>query len=257
VRENRLRKIWHEGGTAVNGWLHLPSSFSAEVMAHAGWDSLTIDMQHGPVDYASLVPMLQAISTTDTVPVVRVPWHDPGLIMRVLDAGCYAVICPMINTREEAEAFVGACRYPPEGYRSYGPYRATLYGGEDYTDHANETVVTMAMIETKEALEDLDGILNVPGLDAVFVGPSDLGQSLGLGPGMDREEPEVVKAITRVVGAAREKGLAAGIFTNSTEYAGRMIEAGFNFVNVSSDVRLMADAASATASTLRERLSRS
>jgi len=115
----------------------------------------------------------------------------------------------------------------------------------------------MAMIETKDALEDLDGILNVPGLDAVFVGPSDLGQSLGLGPGMDREEPEVVKAITRVVGAAREKGLAAGIFTNSTEYAGRMIEAGFNFVNVSSDVRLMADAASATASTLRERLSRS
>ena len=98
VRENRLRKIWQEGGTAVNGWLHVPSSFSAEVMAHAGWDSLTIDMQHGPVDYGRLVPMLQAISTTDTVPVVRVPWNDPGLIMRVLDAGCYAVICPMINT---------------------------------------------------------------------------------------------------------------------------------------------------------------
>ena len=95
-------------------------------------DSLTIDMQHGPVDYGSLMPMLQAISTTETVPVVRVPWNDPGLIMRVLDAGCYAVICPMINTREEAEAFVGACRYPPYGYRSYGPYRATLYGGPDY-----------------------------------------------------------------------------------------------------------------------------
>ena len=156
MRENRLRGIWSEGGTVVNGWLQVPSSFSAEVMAHAGWDSLTIDMQHGPVDYGSLVPMLQAISTTDTVPVVRVPWNDPGLIMRVLDAGCYAVICPMINTREEAEAFVGACRYPPEGYRSYGPYRATLYGGQDYTDHANETVVTMAMIETQQALENLD-----------------------------------------------------------------------------------------------------
>jgi 4-hydroxy-2-oxoheptanedioate aldolase len=177
MRENRLRKIWQEGGTAVNGWLHVPSSFSAEVMAHSGWDSLTIDMQHGPVDYGSLVPMLQAISTTDTVPVVRVPWNDPGLIMRVLDAGCYAVICPMINTREEAEAFVGACRYPPEGYRSYGPYRATLYGGQDYTDHANETVVTMAMIETQQALENLDEILGVNGLDAIFVGPSDLGQS--------------------------------------------------------------------------------
>jgi 4-hydroxy-2-oxoheptanedioate aldolase len=243
VRENRLKKIWREGETAVNGWLHVPSSFSAEVMAHAGWDSLTIDMQHGPVDYGSLVPMLQAISTTDTVPVVRVPWNDPGLIMRVLDAGCYAVICPMINTREEAEAFVGACRYPPEGYRSYGPYRATLYGGQDYTDHANETVVTMAMIETQEALENLDEILGVQGLDAVFVGPSDLGQSLGRGPGTDRDEPAVVEAIERVLATAREHGLAAGIFTGSPEYASRMAGKGFQFVTISSDARLMASAA--------------
>ena len=243
VRENRLKKIWREGETAVNGWLHVPSSFSAEVMAHAGWDSLTIDMQHGPVDYGSLVPMLQAISTTDTVPVVRVPWNDPGLIMRVLDAGCYAVICPMINTREEAESFVGACRYPPEGYRSYGPYRATLYGGQDYTDHANATVVTMAMIETHEALENLEQILCVPGLDAIFVGPSDLGQSLGHGPGTDRSEPELVEAINGVLAAAREHGLAAGIFTGSPEYASRMAGKGFQFVTISSDVRLMASAA--------------
>src|ERR687892_410219 len=243
VRENHLRRIWKEGGTAVNGWLHVPSSFSAEVMAHAGWDSLTIDMQHGPVDYGSLVPMLQAISTTDTVPIVRVPWNDPGLIMRVLDAGCYAVISPMINTREEAEAFVGACRYPPEGYRSYGPYRGNLYGGPGYTRHANETVVTMAMIETQQALENLDEILGVNGLDAVFVGPSDLGQSLGHGPGMDRSEPEVVEAIERVLAAARDHSLAAGIFTGSPEYASRMAGNGFQFVTISSDARLMASAA--------------
>ena len=243
MRENRLRTIWREGGAVVNGWLHVPSPFSAEVMAHAGWDSLTIDMQHGPVDYGSLVPMLQAISTTDTVPVVRVPWKDPGPIMQVLDAGCYAVICPMINTREEAEAFVGACRYPPAGYRSYGPYRAALYGGPDYTDHANETVVTMAMIETREAMENLDEILSVPGLDGVFVGPADLGQSLGHGPAMDRDEPAVVEAIDTVLAAAKEHGLAAGIFTGSPEYASRMVEKGFQFVTVSSDARLMASAA--------------
>jgi 4-hydroxy-2-oxoheptanedioate aldolase len=243
VRENRLRTIWSEGGTVVNGWLHVPSSFSAEVMAHAGYDSLTIDMQHGPVDYGSLVPMLQAISTTDTVPVVRVPWHDPGLIMQVLDAGCYAVICPMVNTRELAEAFIGACRYPPAGYRSYGPYRAALYGGEDYTDYAEETSVKMAMIETREALDNLDGILGVTGLDAVFVGPSDLGQSLGYGPGVDREEPEVVEAIDTVLATARDSGLAAGIFTTSTGYASRMVEKGFRFVNVSTDAHLMAGAA--------------
>jgi 4-hydroxy-2-oxoheptanedioate aldolase len=251
VRENRLRTIWSEGGTVVNGWLHVPSSFSAEVMAHAGLDSLTIDMQHGPVDYGSLVPMLQAISTTDTVPVVRVPWHDPGLIMQVLDAGCYAVICPMISTREQAEAFVGACRYPPAGYRSYGPYRASLYGGEDYTEHADETIVTIAMIETREALDNLDEILGVTGLDAVFVGPSDLGQSLGYGPGVDREEPEVVEAVNRVLAAATERGLAAGIFTGSTGYASRMVEKGFRFVNVSTDARLMAGAAAETVAELK------
>jgi 4-hydroxy-2-oxoheptanedioate aldolase len=186
--------------------------------------------------------MLQAISTTDTVPVVRVAWNDPALIMRVLDAGCYAVICPMVDTREQAEAFVGACRYPPAGYRSYGPYRAVLYGGEDYTEYADETVVTIAMIETREALENLDGIMDVDGLNAVFVGPSDLGQSLGYGPGTDREEPEIVEAIDGVLAAARDRGLAAGIFAGSSEYALRMIEKGFRFVNVSTDVRLMAGA---------------
>jgi len=252
MRENLLKSIWREGGTVVNGWLHVPSSFSAEVMAHAGWDSLTIDMQHGPVDYESLVPMLQAISTTDTVPVVRVLWNDPGLIMRVLDAGCYAVICPMINTREEAEAFVGACRYPPEGYRSFGPYRATLYGGQDYTEHANETVVTMAMIETEEALDNLEEITGVQGLDAVFVGPSDLGQNLGYGPGTDREEPEVLEAIERILAAAREHGLTAGIFTGTPEYASRMVEKGFRFVTISSDARLMAAAAAAALTALEE-----
>jgi 4-hydroxy-2-oxoheptanedioate aldolase len=251
VRENRLKEIWSAGETVVNGWLQVPSSFSAEVMANAGYDSLTIDMQHGPVDYGSLVPMLQAISTTDTVPVVRVPWHDPGVIMRVLDAGCYAVICPMINTRAEAEAFVGACRYPPSGYRSYGPFRATLYGGPDYPAHADQTVVTMAMIETREAIDNLTEILAVDGLDAIFVGPSDLGQSLGYGPGTDREEPEVVEAIDGVLAAARERGLTAGIFTGSPEYAARMVEKGFRFVNVSSDVRFMASAAAETIAALK------
>jgi 4-hydroxy-2-oxoheptanedioate aldolase len=157
----------------------------------------------------------------------------------------------MINTREQAEAFVGACRYPPEGDRSYGPFRATLYGGQDYTDHANETVVTTAMIETQQALENLDQILAVPGLDAVFVGPSDLGQSLGHGPGMDRDEPAVLEATERVLAAADERGLVAGIFTGSPEYASRMIEKGFRFVTISSDARLLASAATGVLAALK------
>ncbi len=118
MRENKLRRLWRDGGAAVNGWLAIPSSVSAEAMAHQGWDSLTIDMQHGLVDYTNALPMLQGISTTETVPLVRVPWLEPGVIMKALDAGAYGIICPMVNTREDAERFVGACRYAPQGYRS-------------------------------------------------------------------------------------------------------------------------------------------
>ena len=251
MRENRVKRIWQEGGAVLNGWLHIPSSFSAELMAHAGYDSLTLDLQHGASDFDTALAMMQAISTTDTMPMVRVPWNEPGLIMRVLDAGSYGVICPMINTREDAEKFVGACRYPPEGYRSFGPFRATLYGGADYAAHANEAVITMAMIETREALKNVDGIMSVPGLDAVFVGPADLGQSLGEGPGMDRTEPAVVEAIDGVLDAARRHDVVAGIFTGSVEYASQMVKKGFRFVTVLSDGRLLASAAGETIAALK------
>jgi 4-hydroxy-2-oxoheptanedioate aldolase len=242
LRENRIKRVWQEGGAALNGWLHIPSSYAAELMAHAGYDSLTVDLQHGACDFNQALSMMQAISTTDTVPLVRVPWNEPGLIMKVLDAGSYGVICPMINTRADAERFVGACRYPPEGYRSFGPFRATLYGGADYASHANEAVITMAMIETREALENLGEIVSIRGLDAVFVGPADLGQSLGEGPGMDRTEPAVVEAIDNILEAAEKNGVVAGIFTGSAEYASRMVEKGFRFVTVLSDGRLLAAA---------------
>jgi 4-hydroxy-2-oxoheptanedioate aldolase len=251
LRENRVKRIWQEGGTVLNGWLHIPSSFSAELMAHAGYDSLTVDLQHGAPDFRDTLSMMQAISTTETVPIVRVPWNDPGLIMRLLDSGSYGVICPMINTRTDAERFVRACRYPPHGYRSFGPYRATLYAGSDYANHANEAVMTMAMIETREALENLDDIMSVPGLDAVFVGPADLGQSLGEGPGMDRTEPAVVEAIDEVLAAAERNGIVAGIFTESVEYASQMSKKGFRFVTVLSDGRLLAAAAGQTIAALK------
>ena len=251
MRENRIKRIWREGGSVLNGWLHIPSPYAAELMAHAGYDSLTVDLQHGAPDLKDTLAMMQAISTTETVPLVRVPWNDPGLIMRLLDAGSYGVICPIVNTREDAERFVGACRYPPRGYRSFGPYRATLYAGADYAEHADEEILTMAMIETREALENVDDIMSVPGLDAVFVGPADLGQSLGEGPGMDRTEPAVVEAIDAVLEAAVRNGLVAGIFTGSVEYASRMVEKGFRFVTVLSDGRLLAAAAGQTIEALK------
>ena len=174
MRENTIQSIWADGGAVLNGWLAIPSSWSAEVLANQGWDSLTVDMQHGLADLSQALSMMQAISTTSTIPLVRVPWNEPGVIMRSLDMGAYGVICPMINSRAECEAFVGACRYHPDGYRSLGPTRARVYAGADYMQHANSTVLTFAMIETSEAVKNIDEIVSVPGLDAIYIGPNDL-----------------------------------------------------------------------------------
>ena len=245
MRENRLRRLWREGGAAVNGWLAIPSSVSAEAMAHQGWDSLTIDMQHGLVDYTNAVPMLQGISTTETVPLVRVPWLEPGIIMKSLDAGAYGIICPMVNTREDAERFVGACRYAPQGYRSFGPTRALLYAGADYQVHANETVLAFAMIETAQALENLEAIVSTPGLDGVYIGPADLALSLGHAPKFDHTEPELLEPIERIMTAAKARGLVPGIHCGSAAYARRMIDLGFQLVTLLSDQRLLTAAAKA------------
>ncbi len=171
------------------------------------------------------------------------PWNEPGIIMKLLDAGCYGVICPMINSADEAAAFVGACRYPPHGYRSYGPTRASLYAGSDYAANANEEVLTLAMIETEAGLENLEEIVQVPGLDAVYVGPADLSQSLGGKPGADFEEGPVVEALERIVKVAREHNVVAGLHNNSTKYAKKMIDMGYQFVTVETDIRLLSGAA--------------
>jgi 4-hydroxy-2-oxoheptanedioate aldolase len=240
VRENTLKSIWARGEAVVNGWLAIPSAFSAEVMAHQGFDSLTVDMQHGVVDYQVAVTMLQSISTTPVIPLARVPWNDPARLMKILDAGVYGVICPMINTRAEAEALVRACKYPPRGHRSWGPVRASLYAGTDYGDHANDDIIVMPMIETAEALKNLDDILSVPGVDAVYVGPSDLSLALGCKPRLDQTDPPVVEAQQQIVGACKRYGVIAGIHNSTAAYALKMIAEGYRFVTLASDSRFLA-----------------
>jgi 4-hydroxy-2-oxoheptanedioate aldolase len=252
MRENRIRQMWARNEAAVNGWLAIPNLFSAETMAHAGWDSLTIDMQHGVVDYQAALGMLAAISTTPTMPMVRVPWLDPGIIMKMLDAGAYGVICPMVNTAADAEAFVAATRYPPRGSRSFGPIRALLYAGADYAKHANDTVLAFAMIETKQALDNLDEILRVDGLDAVYIGPADLSLALGCTPRFDQDEKPVVEAIDLILRKAKERGVVAGIHNGTPEYAQKMIDKGFRLVTVGSDARLMAAGAQAVVAKMRD-----
>jgi 4-hydroxy-2-oxoheptanedioate aldolase len=219
MRPNRLREIWQSGGAAVNGWLAIPNGFSAETMAHQGWDSLTIDLQHGIVDYQAMVGMLQAVSTTPTVPVVRVPWLEPGALMKALDAGAYGVICPMVNSREDAEKLVAWTHYAPQGTRSFGPTRALLYAGADYPQHANDTIVTFAMIETAKALDNLDEILSVEGLDAIYIGPSDLSLALGCRPTFDDLDPKAAEAVDHILARAKAHGVVAGIHHGAAEAA--------------------------------------
>jgi len=252
VRENTLRSIWARGDAVVNGWLSIPSAFSAEVMAHQGFDSLTIDMQHGVVDYQVAVTMLQAIATTPVMPLARVPWNDPAQVMKMLDAGVYGVICPMINTRAEAEALVQACKYPPRGYRSWGPVRASIYAGMDYGDHANADIVVMPMIETALAVKNVDEILSVPGIDAVYVGPSDLSLTLGCKPRLDQTDPPVVEAQQRIVEACKRHGVIAGIHNATAAYAVKMIAAGYQFVTLASDSRFLAAKAAEEAAVVKK-----
>ena len=242
ARANRIREIWAEGKAVVNSWLGIPSSFSAEVMAHAGWDSLVVDMQHGMIDYQVMVTMLQGISTTNTVPLVRVPWNDPAHIQKALDAGAYGIICPMINTKAEAEALVRSSRYPPMGERSFGPYRASQYGA-DYWQKANEEVLLFAMVETRQAVSNLEEILSVKGINGVYVGPSDLSLSMGKPPTLDPTDKEVLAAIDTIVKTTRKHGLIAGVHTDGPATALRRFEAGFQMCTILNDVRLMAVAA--------------
>ena len=240
MRENRLRSLWQEGKAAVNGWLAIANSFSTEVMAHQGWDTLTIDLQHGVIDYPAMVTMLQAISTTPTVPVVRVPWLEPGIIMKSLDAGAYGIICPMVNTREEAQKLVAYTNYAPRGTRSFGPVRALYYGGADYPEKANDSIVRFAMIETAQALDNLDSILSVEGLDAIYIGPSDLSLALGCKPAFDDVDPPVAQAIDHILARAQAHGVKAGIHNGRPDVALARIAKGFSFVTVASDARLLA-----------------
>lgn len=251
MRENQLRKIWKSGGAVVNGWLAIANSFSAETMAHQGWDSLTVDLQHGMVDYQAMVSMLQAISTTQTVPVVRVPWLEPGILMKALDAGAYGVICPMVNTREDAQKLVAYTHYAPRGTRSFGPVRALLYGGADYPQHANDTIVTFAMIETAAALDHLDDILSVDGLDAIYIGPSDLSLALGCTPTFDDLDPRAAEAVDHILARAKAHDVIAGIHNGSPEAALKRIAKGFQFVTISSDARLMAAGAQQVVARMR------
>jgi len=236
MRPNRIKQMWRENKCVSLGWLSVPNGFTAEVMARQGFDALCVDMQHGLTDFSDLWPMLQAISQTDTVPVVRVPWNEPAIIMRALDAGAYGIIVPLINTAADAAKAVAACRYPPVGMRSSGPLRAALYGGTNYQAEANDHIVVMAMIETKEGLANLDAICATPGLDAVYIGPADLSYALGLAPRGDNPDPLHMQTCDKIRDTAHKHAIKACMHCASAAFAAGAIKRGFDLVMLTSDV---------------------
>ncbi len=239
MRVNRLRALWAAGKPVVGGWLTIPNAFTAELMAGMGWDALTIDTQHGLIGYAEMLAMLQAISTTDVVPLVRVSWNQPGEIMKALDAGALGIICPMINDAAECAAFVQACRYPPDGFRSYGPTRAGVVNGPDYYPDANREILALAMIETAGGMANLDAITATPGLDGIYIGPGDLSLSHGGQPRQDSDDPALLARFDLILAACRRAGIRACVHTASAGYAQQMIERGFDLVTIMGDVRYL------------------
>ncbi len=230
----RLKEKWRAGEPTYGGWLSIPSSLSAEAVGHQGFDYVCIDMQHGMIDYSAATEMLLAIHSADSCPIVRVPSNDFAAINRMLDVGALGIIVPMIDSADDARAAVRACRYAPDGSRSYGPTRASFVAGPNYFATANAAVACIPMIETRPALDALEEILAVPGVDAVYVGPNDLSLALGLGPGLDNEGAYQV-AHQRIAKACAAHGVIAGIHANAG-LAAKHVEAGYRMITVSSDL---------------------
>ncbi len=255
--KNGVKQLWANGRPAINGWLSIGNPFTAEIMAAQDYDSVTIDMQHGALDYSAALPMLQAMRASGKTLMARVPWNDPAIIMKAMDAGAYGIICPMINTRAETEAFVSSMRYPPLGSRSFGPTRANFAAGPGYAEGANDEMLAIAMIETAQAVANLEEIVTTPGLDAVYIGPADL--TLGvmngaLPPGFDREEPEMIEVIQRILSAAKDAGIRACLHCGTAQYAARAIGWGFDLTTISGDSRLLAAASAASVGQVRSLL---
>ena len=240
MNKNPLKVLFEHHQTAINCWVNGTCSITTELLSHQGFDSITLDIQHGLMGYEQAVSQLQSMASTDVTPLVRVPWLEPGIIMKMLDAGAMGIICPMIETAEQTRAFINCCLYPPAGQRSYGPLRAELCYGSDYAQHANESILPIVMIETREALDNLEAILSEPHLGGIYVGPFDLSYALGCTPKPDDYEPPVLDAIDHILNCCKQHGVPAGIHCIQAEQAVLMRQKGFSLVTAGSDIGYLA-----------------
>jgi len=236
---NRIRQRWNEGEPAIVAWLQIPSAFSAELIAGIGFDGLVVDLQHSVIDFSHAVEMMTAIEARGCEPIVRASANDFTEIGRLLDAGASGIIAPLVDDANGARALVDAIHYPPTGTRSLGPRRPLLRWGADYRKRTTELIVSLAMIETRAGLDNLDAILAVPALDGVFIGPSDLALALGCEPAADPSDDRVHDAITHIAERAHVAGKRVGIFCGSAEAARSRVEQGFDLVSVGTDAQML------------------
>jgi 4-hydroxy-2-oxoheptanedioate aldolase len=235
MRPNSVKELFRKKQCALGGWCAVGSPYSAELMGHGGYDTVVVDLQHGMIFIEQAMAMLAALSSTPAMPMVRVSENHFFEINKLLDAGAYGVICPMIDDVDAAQRLVSACRYPPVGTRSYGPTRGFLYGGADYFSGANDTILTLGMIETPQGLHNVDAIAAVEGLDGLFVGPADLSLALGVSPVPDWRSGPLAGAIDTILASARRHGKLAGIYCTSLAFATDMKQKGFDYINLSND----------------------
>ena len=243
MRENLVKRKLRGNEPSIGTWISTGNPLTAEVLSHAGFDWLCVDMEHNAIDLADVLACFYAIGTTDTVPFVRVPWNDPQILKRVLDIGAYGVVVPNIKTPEEAELAVQACRYAPEGFRGMGTLRGRLYGGPDYYERANEEIAVVLMIEDSTAIRRIAEICEVPGIDILFIGPNDLASSLGVPGGYDNTHPDHVAAVRQVLETGKRFNIPVGIHCGSADEVNRRIEEGFLWMPIQSDARLLESAA--------------
>lgn len=253
MRPNRVKALWKQGKPVAAAWLATADAYVAESMANVGFDAMVLDMQHGmAIGPDRAAAWLQAVGTTETMPMVRVPWNEPVFMQWVLDAGAYGIIVPMVNTREEAAKAGGACRYQPLGYRSIGPNRARFAGGPDYFQHANEELICLVMVEDIRTIEHVGELAEAPGIDGFYIGPADLAVSMGLGPWEYRKSPAHDEACRKVVAAAKAHGLVAGIHCGGPDEALMRYGQGFRFCPVVSDVGAIVSGATAALQAIRK-----
>jgi 4-hydroxy-2-oxoheptanedioate aldolase len=248
MKQNVVKQKIRRGEPTIGTWLSFASVIAAEQMATAGFDWLTIDLEHAPTNWETAMAMVAVVGAQGCAPWVRIPSATDENIKRALDLGAMGIIAPMVTTPEQAAAVVRSCKYPPDGIRSFAGGRNGPAWGTDsatYFSRANDEIFVCIQIETPESCDNADAILAVPGVDCAFVGPQDLTGMMGIGAKLDDPSPEFAANVEKVIAAAKKHGIGSGLMVGSTAQARRWHDAGASMISLAAEARILAMAATA------------